>query len=204
MLAAPALRLAACARRAAPVRAAACAAVPRRVAAPAACAPRRRLCRSRRVATSASLCAASAPALAAAGELAASADEACAQALFQLATLDPAGAAAVGAALGPVFSLATLLFIVRRVHRGAAACAARLADARAARSIVMTWYPDIKDDAFPWIIVYAPTEPLLAPTRKFITPVGCAVACCPPAAAPWLTRASCAAASTCRRLCGWR
>ena len=37
----------------------------------------------------------------------------------------------------------------------------------------MTWYPDIKDDAFPWIIVYAPTEPLLAPTRKIITPVGC-------------------------------
>jgi hypothetical protein len=119
MLAAPALRLAACARRAAPVRSAACATVPRRVAAPAACAPRRRLCRSRRVATSASLCTASAPALAAAGELAASADEGCAQALFQLAALDPAGAAAVGAALGPVFSLATLLFIVRRVHRAA-------------------------------------------------------------------------------------
>ena len=39
----------------------------------------------------------------------------------------------------------------------------------------MTWYPDIKDDAFPWVIVYAPTEPLLAPTRKLITPVGCVV-----------------------------
>jgi hypothetical protein len=68
----------------------------------------------------------------------------------------------------------------------------------------MTWYPDIKDDAFPWIIVFAPTEPLLAPTRKFITPVGCAAARRPPEAAPWLTRDSCAAASTCRRLCGSR
>lgn len=37
----------------------------------------------------------------------------------------------------------------------------------------MTWYPNVKDDAFPWSIVYAPTEPLLAPTRKLITPVGC-------------------------------
>jgi YggT family protein len=38
----------------------------------------------------------------------------------------------------------------------------------------MTWYPNIKDDAFPWSIVYVPTEPLLAPTRRLITPVGCA------------------------------
>jgi uncharacterized protein YggT (Ycf19 family) len=38
----------------------------------------------------------------------------------------------------------------------------------------MTWYPDIRDDAWPWSIVYVPTEPLLAPTRKLITPVGCA------------------------------
>jgi len=56
-----------------------------------------------------------------------------------------------------------------------AALTAHLADAARACSIVMTWYPNIKDDAFPWVIVYAPTEPLLAPTRKIITPVGCAL-----------------------------
>ena len=39
--------------------------------------------------------------------------------------------------------------------------------------IVMTWYPNIKDDAFPWSIFYIPTEPLLAPTRRVILPVGC-------------------------------
>jgi hypothetical protein len=186
------------------VRSAPFAAVPRPALAPAACAPRRRLCRGQRVATRASLCASAAPALAAAGELAGSADEGCAQALFQLATLDPAGAAAVGAALGPVFSLATLLFIVRRVPCDAIGSVARPADARGARRIVMTWYPDIKDDAFPWIIVYAPTEPLLAPTRKFITPVGCDAVRRQSATALWLTRASRTAASTCRRLCGSR
>jgi YggT family protein len=41
----------------------------------------------------------------------------------------------------------------------------------------MTWYPNIKDDAFPWSLVYIPTEPLLAPTRKIITPVGCDCVC---------------------------
>ena len=41
----------------------------------------------------------------------------------------------------------------------------------------MTWYPNIKDDAFPWSLVYYPTEPLLAPTRKLITPVGCVSPC---------------------------
>jgi hypothetical protein len=44
----------------------------------------------------------------------ADAGEACAQALFQLATLDAAGAASVAGALGPFLSVATLLFIIRR------------------------------------------------------------------------------------------
>ena len=68
----------------------------------------------------------------------------------------------------------------------------------------MTWYPDIKDDAFPWIIVYAPTEPLLAPTRKVITPVGCVQTRYKGEKGCGLTQALCAAASTCRRLCGSR
>jgi uncharacterized protein YggT (Ycf19 family) len=72
--------------------------------------------------------------------------------LSELAALDPQTASTAALVLGPLLSVGTLLFIVR---------------------IVMTWYPDIKDDAFPWSIVYVPTEPLLAPTRRIITPVGC-------------------------------
>ena len=48
----------------------------------------------------------------------------------------------------------------------------------------MSWYPNIKDDAFPWSLVYYPTEPLLAPTRKLITPVGCASPA-PSPRSPW-------------------
>lgn len=36
----------------------------------------------------------------------------------------------------------------------------------------MTWYPNIKDDQFPWRIVYLPTEPLLVPMRKLVGGVG--------------------------------
>ena len=68
----------------------------------------------------------------------------------------------------------------------------------------MTWYPDIKDDAFPWVIVYAPTEPLLAPTRKIITPVGCVPQRCRLCMWRGLTQAVCAVALTCRRSCGSR
>jgi YggT family protein len=101
--------------------------------------------------------------------------------LFQLATLDAAGAASVAGALGPFLSVATLLFIIRRVRCCGAPgtrCRAMLTRSLLARRvrIVMTWYPNIKDDAFPWLLVYAPTEPLLAPTRKLITPVGCGAA----------------------------
>jgi YggT family protein len=71
--------------------------------------------------------------------------------LAQLAELDPATAATASSVLAPLLNVGELLFIVR---------------------IVMTWYPNIKDDAFPWSLVYAPTEPLLSPTRKLITPVG--------------------------------
>jgi len=38
--------------------------------------------------------------------------------------------------------------------------------------IVMTWYPDIPGNKFPWAIAYFPTEPVLAPVRFVITPVG--------------------------------
>ncbi len=38
--------------------------------------------------------------------------------------------------------------------------------------IVLTWYPQINLQAFPYIFAYLPTEPFLVPTRKVIPPLG--------------------------------
>jgi len=38
--------------------------------------------------------------------------------------------------------------------------------------IVMTWYPNINVQEFPYKLAYLPTEPFLAPTRKVIPPLG--------------------------------
>ena len=61
------------------------------------------------------------------------------------------GAKAASAVLGPLFAVSTILFIVR---------------------IVMTWYPSVPYTKLPWVVAYAPTEPLLKPTRAMIPPVG--------------------------------
>ena len=53
--------------------------------------------------------------------------------------------------LGPMFSVSTLLFIIR---------------------IVMTWYPSVPVSRLPWVVAYLPTEPLLKPTRSLVPPVG--------------------------------
>lgn len=53
--------------------------------------------------------------------------------------------------LGILLGLMTLLFIFR---------------------IVLTWYPGIDLNKFPFSLVAWPTEPFLAPTRKFIPPLG--------------------------------
>jgi len=53
--------------------------------------------------------------------------------------------------LGPFFGLMILLFIFR---------------------IVLTWYPQIDLTRFPFNLVAWPTEPLLAPTRKIVPPIG--------------------------------
>lgn len=65
--------------------------------------------------------------------------------------LDPEGAKAVSAVLGPLFAVSTILFIVR---------------------IVMTWYPSVPYTKLPWAVAYFPTEPLLKPTRALVPPVG--------------------------------
>ncbi len=38
--------------------------------------------------------------------------------------------------------------------------------------IVLTWYPQADLNRFPFILVAAPTEPLLKPLRKIIPPIG--------------------------------
>ncbi|MEB3250364.1 MAG: YggT family protein [Microcystaceae cyanobacterium] len=53
--------------------------------------------------------------------------------------------------LGILFSLMTVLFIFR---------------------IILTWYPQVELTKMPWRLVALPTEPLLAPTRKLIPPLG--------------------------------
>ncbi|OAE35383.1 hypothetical protein AXG93_464s1160 [Marchantia polymorpha subsp. ruderalis] len=68
-----------------------------------------------------------------------------------LADLDPDTAKLAITVLGPLFAFFNLLFIFR---------------------IVMSWYPQIPVSKFPFVLAYAPTEPILGPTRRLIPPVG--------------------------------
>lgn len=70
---------------------------------------------------------------------------------FPLADLDPSVASLLIQILGPVFASLNFLFIIR---------------------IVMSWYPQLPVDKFPYVIAFAPTEPVLEPTRRLIPPVG--------------------------------
>lgn len=53
--------------------------------------------------------------------------------------------------LGLFLGLMTILFIFR---------------------IVLTWYPQIELNRFPFNLIFIPTEPLLIPVRKIIPPLG--------------------------------
>lgn len=68
-----------------------------------------------------------------------------------VAELDPATAKVAIGILGPFLSAFAFLFILR---------------------IIMSWYPKLPVGKFPYVIAYAPTEPLLIPTRKLIPPLG--------------------------------
>ncbi|XP_039061004.1 protein COFACTOR ASSEMBLY OF COMPLEX C SUBUNIT B CCB3, chloroplastic-like isoform X2 [Hibiscus syriacus] len=68
-----------------------------------------------------------------------------------VADLDPASAKLAIGILGPFLSAFAFLFIIR---------------------IVMSWYPKLPVDKFPYVIAYAPTEPFLIATRKVIRPLG--------------------------------
>lgn len=54
-------------------------------------------------------------------------------------------------ALGLILGLMTLLFIFR---------------------IILTWYPQVDLNRFPFSLIAIPTEPLLVPVRKLIPPIG--------------------------------
>ncbi|XP_010688737.2 protein COFACTOR ASSEMBLY OF COMPLEX C SUBUNIT B CCB3, chloroplastic [Beta vulgaris subsp. vulgaris] len=68
-----------------------------------------------------------------------------------LMDLDSATAKVAIAFIGPFLSGFSFLFIVR---------------------IVMSWYPKLPVGKFPYVVAYAPTEPILVPTRKVIPPLG--------------------------------
>ncbi|XP_022775174.1 protein COFACTOR ASSEMBLY OF COMPLEX C SUBUNIT B CCB3, chloroplastic-like [Durio zibethinus] len=68
-----------------------------------------------------------------------------------LADLDAATAKLAIGILGPFLSAFAFLFILR---------------------IVMSWYPKLPVEKFPYVIAYAPTEPFLIATRKLIPPLG--------------------------------
>ncbi|KAJ6405521.1 hypothetical protein OIU84_013477 [Salix udensis] len=70
---------------------------------------------------------------------------------LMLADLDPSTAKLAIGILGPFLSAFSFLFVLR---------------------IVMSWYPKLPVGKFPYVIAYAPTEPLLIPTRKLIPPLG--------------------------------
>jgi YggT family protein len=38
--------------------------------------------------------------------------------------------------------------------------------------IVLTWYPQVESQKFPFSLAVLPTEPFLAPSRKLIPPIG--------------------------------
>ncbi|KAH9323701.1 hypothetical protein KI387_018340, partial [Taxus chinensis] len=70
---------------------------------------------------------------------------------IMLGNLDPSTTKIAINVLGPLFSAFSILFVAR---------------------IVMSWYPKLPVGKFPYVIAYAPTEPILSPTRKVIPPVG--------------------------------
>nr|GEU43014.1 protein cofactor assembly of complex C subunit B CCB3, chloroplastic isoform X1 [Tanacetum cinerariifolium] len=68
-----------------------------------------------------------------------------------LMDLDPGTTKLAITLLGPFFSAFSFLFIAR---------------------IVMSWYPKLPVGKFPYVVAYAPTEPILTVTRKVIPPLG--------------------------------
>eukprot|EP00878_Enallax_costatus_P004068 GHUV01004293.1.p1 GENE.GHUV01004293.1~~GHUV01004293.1.p1 ORF type:complete len:207 (+),score=22.72 GHUV01004293.1:184-804(+) len=71
--------------------------------------------------------------------------------LYSIADIDATTAHKLETFLRPLFTVFTFLYIIR---------------------IPMTWYPSIDGTKLPWVIAYAPTEPVLKATRNVIPLVG--------------------------------
>ncbi|CAH2079532.1 unnamed protein product [Thlaspi arvense] len=69
---------------------------------------------------------------------------------ISVADLDPETAKLAIGILGPALSAFGFLFILR---------------------IIMSWYPKLPVEKFPYVLAYAPTEPILVQTRKVIPPL---------------------------------
>ncbi|GAX79290.1 hypothetical protein CEUSTIGMA_g6731.t1 [Chlamydomonas eustigma] len=89
--------------------------------------------------------------LVAVGSLVASSAGATPMPVATVAEIDAETAKLAENILRPLFTVYTLLYIVR---------------------IPLTWYPDINLKSFPWVIFTTPTEPFLNVTRKIIGSVG--------------------------------
>jgi YggT family protein len=74
-----------------------------------------------------------------------------AQPLAALAELDAGSAHTLESVLRPLFAGFTVLYIIR---------------------ITMSWYPNIDGRKLPWLLAYAPTEPILRATRNVVPLVG--------------------------------
>ncbi|KAF6160803.1 hypothetical protein GIB67_036004, partial [Kingdonia uniflora] len=71
--------------------------------------------------------------------------------LILLADHDPATAKLAIGILGPFLSAFGFLFVMR---------------------IIMSWYPKLPVGKLPYVLAYAPTEPILKQIRKIIQPLG--------------------------------
>jgi YggT family protein len=71
--------------------------------------------------------------------------------LYSIAEFEASAAHTLESILRPLFTVFTLLYIIR---------------------IPMTWYPSIDGTKLPWLLAYAPTEPILKVTRNVIPLVG--------------------------------
>ena len=71
--------------------------------------------------------------------------------LYAVADIDAQTAGKIATVLSPVLSVSILFMIVR---------------------IVLSWYPQLDGKKLPWVVVVAPTEPVLGPTRRAFPPVG--------------------------------
>lgn len=68
-----------------------------------------------------------------------------------LADISPKTAGTIALIVQPTLALSIFLMLVR---------------------IILSWYPNVKLNKFPYSVAVAPTEPFLGPTRRAVPPIG--------------------------------